>query len=85
MVAEVKLEPGDKFWVTRRDGADTPGWAEWNGRCFLAPCGLRYWKADILCELRSVQVELKMDGCVPTHYLERWVFIAEQLIAEGSI
>ncbi|MEE8607482.1 MAG: hypothetical protein V3S55_07760 [Nitrospiraceae bacterium] len=69
-----RLKKGDKFWVGKRDGASKKGWAVWNGKSFDAPCGLNYTCAELMSML-NMWLSLR--------YV--FVFMYEQLIAEGSL
>ena len=72
----MKLEPGDKVWVTQHDGSTVRGWAEWDGEQWNAPCGVPYLLHELRGYLRPETI---------FHHKPNWLFMAEQLIAEGAM
>lgn len=67
-----KLGKGDKIWIGKIDGANTAGWAVWNGKSFNAPCGLSYTRVELTYMLQK-------------NFKDGFLFMFEQLIADGGI
>lgn len=72
----MKLQKGDKVWVTLEDGALETGWVEWDGVVWLGPCGRTYSAGDLLLYLAD-----------PGWWTTRpnYHHMAEALIAEGAM
>jgi hypothetical protein len=76
----MKLNPGDKVWVTRGDGSEKTGWAEWDGECWLAPCSVPYYVGELSKYLSPYSY-----GHLDEMGRPNWMHMAEQLIAEGAM
>jgi hypothetical protein len=79
----MKLEPGDKVWVTQEDDAERAGWAVWDGKFWTSPYGVRWSSSSLRAYVYGNSLRLKQD---PTDdFGLGYEYMAEQLIAEGAM
>ena len=74
----IKLEVGDKVYVSKADGADPSGWAVFNGKGFKAPCGMIYQVRFCIDIAESHANEARS-------WLENYHCMIEQGTADGTL
>ncbi len=86
--ARMKLEPGDKVWITKWDGAEhstkSALWAEWNGEVWLGcvrPTGPFRWDVN--------QLAFEMEDALLNELGDRQTdnvdHMIEQMLADGTL
>ena len=88
-MGEVKLREGDKFWLTKSDGACCQGWWVWEMRsqCFIHATQHVAMSAYDLKWCVERNSDWLLDGVsdVMVMKIYTYEYMAEQLIAEGSL
>ena len=89
-MGEVKVLDGDQFWLTKADGVCCPGWWVWAeaGRCF---CHATQPVDEVsVKQLKESLVQNSIwlregRGAEMAPCIHNYEYMAEQLIAEGSL